>query len=73
MSARSQYVAPNCSKARAKAKTIGRHARKLQRREKRTAAGDFTFQLLAIPLDVTLRRLYRPVIREHQTRNSARV
>ena len=48
-------------------------ARKIARKEKRKLAGDFTAQLQAIPLDTTLRRLYRPLVREHATRKSVRV
>lgn len=53
--------------------TVGRHARRVARRLARVLNGDFSANLASRPLDVELRRLYKPVVRAHATRRSAKV
>ena len=81
MSSRSTFRAPNCRRAReAAAKKPHGLARKLARRDARTQAGDFTFQLRALPaycadqeqpgrVDHALRNMYRTVCEAHRTRS----
>jgi hypothetical protein len=53
--------------------TVGRHARRIQRRQARVAAGDFSANLASRPLDTELLALYKPLVRAHATRRSAKV
>jgi hypothetical protein len=48
---------------------IGRHARRIARREARSMAGDFSAALRSRPLDVVYRRLSRRVLAALQTRH----
>lgn len=48
---------------------IGRHARRIARREARSQAGDFSAALASRPLDVVYRRLAKRVLAALQTRH----
>jgi hypothetical protein len=53
--------------------SAGKRAKKIARREARANAGDFSVLVQARPLDTELRALYKPVVRAHATRKSAKV
>jgi len=53
----------------APAPLIGRHARRIARREARSMNGDFSAALADRPLDVKYRRLMRAALVHVQTRN----
>ncbi len=48
---------------------IGRHARRIARREARSLNGDFSAALASRPLDVKYRRLMRAALSHIQTRH----